>query len=109
MRLARNKTFDLALKTKLEAAGLPFNPSEVVGRLYRFGCEHGSHYHILSGRIQAIEVSEMGDLILYVTNPRFRSGRLISFKQRGNGEWTAYVDWRNDANKSFIDGELELL
>lgn len=110
MSLARNETFESALDTKLREAGLPADPSEVVGRPYRFGCKHGSHHHILYGKIQAIEVSDEGGLDLYVTNPRFWGGRLISFKQHGNGKWAAYVDWDdNTTNKSFVAGELELI
>lgn len=91
MSLAQNETFESTLEAELREASLPSIPSEVVGRLYRFGCEHGSHHHIFSGTIQAIEVSDEGGLDLYVTNPRFWGKRLISIKH-SNGKWMAYVD-----------------
>lgn len=91
MNFAQNKTFELMLEVELREAGLPSNPSEVVGRLYRFGCEHGSHHHILSGTIQAIEVSDEGGLDLYVTSHRFWGEQLISIKY-SNSKWMAYAD-----------------
>lgn len=91
MSLAQNETFCSTLEAELRGVGLPITPHEVVGRLYRFGCEHGSHHHILSGTIQAIEISDEGGFDLYVTNPRFWGRRLISIKYN-NGAWMAYVD-----------------
>ena len=130
MSLAQNQTFEAALEAELKGAGLPPVPSEVVGRPYRFGCEHGSHHHILSGTIQAIEVSDEGGLALYVTNPRFWGERLISIKH-SNSKWMAYVDikpreWSDEALErmseekherviaediaaKFFEGEFELL
>ena len=112
MSLAQNQTFEKILETELREAGLPAVPSEVVGRLYRFGCEHGSHHHILSGTIQASEVSDEGGLDLYVTNPRFWGKRLISIKN-SNGKWMAYVDikpreWSDEALERMSEEQHEL-
>ncbi len=76
---------------ELSMAGLPRNPSKIIGRLYRFDCEHGSHDHVLIGTIQAIEVSDEGGLDLYVSNPYFWGDQLISIK-RGKGKWMAYIE-----------------
>ncbi len=76
---------------ELSMAGLPRNPSKIIGRMYRFDCEHGSHNRVLFGTIRAIEVSDEGGLDLYVSNPYFWGDRLISIK-RANGKWMAYVE-----------------
>ena len=91
MSLRQNQTFASELETQLREAGLSSVPSEIVGHLYQFGCEHGSHHHILAGTVQAIEVSDEGGLDFYVTSPRFWGKRLISIKY-SNGKWMAYVD-----------------
>ena len=130
MSLGQNQTFASELEAELREAGLPSDPSQIVGHLYRFGCEHGSHHHILAGTIQAIEVSDEGGLDLYVTNPSFWGERLISIK-RSNGKWMACVDinpreWSDEALErvseeehermiaediaaKFFDGEFQLL
>ncbi len=112
MSLGEHQTFESELKAELRDAGLPTNPRQVVGRHYRFGCEHGSHNHIFVGTIQAIEVSDEGGLDLYVSNPRFRGGRLISIK-RSNGRWVAYVDIKPHEGElfegSYFEGEFRLL
>jgi hypothetical protein len=111
MSLGQNETFESTLEAKLQEANLPVVPSEVVGRVYQFGCENGSHHHILSGTIQAIEVSDEGGLDLYVTNPRLWGNRLISIKF-SNGKWKAYVDvkmreWSDEALKRMSEEEHE--
>ena len=130
MSLGKSQTFESELKNELREAGLPLAPSEIVGRLYRFGCKHGSHHHILAGTIQAIEVSVEGGLDLCVSNSRFWGNRLISIKH-SNGKWMAYVDinpreWSDEALErmseeeheraieediaaKFFDGEFQLL
>ena len=76
---------------ELSMAGLPRNPGKIIGRVFRFECEHGSHDRVLIGTIQAIEVSDEGGLDLYVSNPYFWGDQLISIK-RGKGKWMAYVE-----------------
>ena len=110
MSLEQNKTFASELEAELREAGLPSDPSQIVGHLYWFGCEHGSHHHILSGTIQAIEVSDEGGLDLYITNPRFWGERLISIKY--SNKWMAYVDakpreWSDEALERMSEEEHE--
>ena len=111
MSLGQNQTFASELEAELREAGLPSDPSQIVGHLYRFGCEHGSHHHILAGTIQAIEVSDEGGLDLYVSNPRFWGERLISINH-SNGKWMAYVDikpreWSNEVLERMSEEEHE--
>lgn len=87
----QSASFREELELVLREANLPTDVQKIIGRQYRFGCEHGSHHHILSGVIQAVEVSDEGGLDLYVSNPRFWGERLVSIKY-SNGRWTAYVD-----------------
>ena len=110
MSLGQNETFESALETELLEVGLPTDPRQIVGRLYRFGCEHGSHHHILVGTVQAIEVSDEGGLNLYVSNPRFWGMRLISIEY-GDGTWYAYVDREGELSLKirFFEGEFQLL
>lgn len=70
MSLTAGRNFDLALTGALTAANLPINVMGVIGRVYRFDCEHGSHHHILVGTILAIEVSDEGGLELHVSSPK---------------------------------------
>jgi hypothetical protein len=88
MSLGQNIIFESELENALQEAGFSADP---IGRKYRFGCEHGSHHHILVGTILSVEVSDEGGLDLYVTNPRFWGQRLISIKHN-DGRWMAYVD-----------------
>ena len=111
MSLGKSQTFESELENELREAGLPLAPSKIVGRPYRFGCEHGSHHHILAGTIQAIEVSDEGGLNLYVSNPRFWGERLISMKH-SSGKWMAYVDikpreWNDEALERMSEEEHE--
>ena len=111
MSLRQIQKLESKLQNELREAGLPLAPSKIVGRLYRFRCEHGSHYHILAGTIQAIEVSDEGGLDLYVSNPRFWGERLISI-MHSNGKWMAYVDikpreWSNEVLERMSEEEHE--
>lgn len=93
MTLAKGQTFAAALREALQHAGLPTDPKEIVGRLYRFGCEHGSHHQILCGTICGIEVSDEGGLELHVTNPRFWGAPLISIMYgEASHRWVARVE-----------------
>lgn len=87
----RQKSFQAELESELLAVGLPTDLHQIIGRLYRFRCEHGSHDHTLVGTVQAVEISDEGGLDLYVSNPRFWGKRLISIKH-SNGRWMVYVD-----------------
>jgi hypothetical protein len=91
MSLRQGQTFESELQEALRNAGLSPDPRQVIGRFYRFGCEHGSHHQILFGTIQAVQVSDEGGLDLYVSNPRFWGMKLMSLKH-SNGKWMAYVD-----------------
>ena len=124
------ESFQAELEFELREAGLPTDPRQIVGRLYQFGCEHGSHHHILVGTVQAVEISDEGGLDLHVSSPRFWGKRLISINH-SNGKWMAYVDvkpreWSDqalermsteehsraieeDIARRFFDGELQLL
>lgn len=91
--MGRSKGESLAsvLENKLAEAGLPIDPSEVVGGLYRFECEQGLVHHVLCGTIQAIEFSHKeGGLMLYVSNPRFWGCQLIGIKYC-DGKWKAMI------------------
>ena len=81
----------------LHVANLPMNPCKIIGQFYKFD----SHHHTLVGTIQAIEVSDEGDINLYVSNPLFWDAQLISIKHN-NGKWVAHV-----ANKTLSDDEQE--
>jgi hypothetical protein len=91
MSLEKGQTFESELKRVLLDAKLPDCAQYTIGRSYRFGCVHGSHHHILTGRILAIEISDEGSLDLYVTNPRLWGLKLISIRY-DNSKWMAYVD-----------------
>lgn len=99
------ESFQAELESILREAGLPTEPHKIVGRLYRFGCEHGSHHHILTGTVHAIEISDEGGFDLYVSNPRFWGERLISIKH-SNGKWMAHVEI---VLRGFFEGEFQLL
>ncbi len=79
------------LERELQEARLPTDLSKLIGRIYRFECEHGPHHTDLAGTVKAVEVSDEGGLDLYVSSPRFWGERLISIKHN-NGTWSAYVD-----------------
>ncbi|MBU2081880.1 hypothetical protein KKH14_00370 [Patescibacteria group bacterium] len=81
----------------LKEAGLPMDPSKIIGQFYKFD----SHRHTLVGTVQAIELSDEGDVNLYVSNPLFWGERLISINYN-KGKWAAYV-----AKKPLSDDEQE--
>lgn len=35
------------LELTLKKAGLPYDSRQIIGQLYQFECEHGSHDHVL--------------------------------------------------------------
>ncbi len=99
--------FQKELKEQLKESGLPIDPKKIIGRLYRFESEHGSHHDILVGTIQAIGVTDEGGLDVYVSNPRFFGARLISIKY-SNDRWLAYID-EAILELRFYEGELVLM
>ena len=86
-------SFQAELEFRLREAGLPTNPRQIVGQLYQFGCEHGSHHHVLVGTVLAIEISDEGGLELHVSNPRFWGKKLISIIH-SNSKWMVFVEIR---------------
>lgn len=102
MSLGQN-SFAAELESELRGASLPTDPHRIVGRLYWFGCEYGSHHHVLVGTVQAVEISDEGGLNLYVSNPRFGGRRLISITY-ADYAWMAYVDVKLPV---YTDAQLE--
>lgn len=98
------------LEFQLKEAGLPIDSKKIIGQMYRFECEHGSHHHILVGIIKAIEISDEGGLDLYVTNPRFWGRNLISIMY-DNGKWMVYIDYHDEPGqkKTTFEGNFHLL
>lgn len=78
-----------------------------VGRVYRFACEHGSHYHVLEGKIVGIQLSDEGGLQLEVSN-RTMWGRPIDclMFQKESG-WMIKLHTSYDGDP-FFPGYLEL-
>ena len=118
MTMRENDTFASRLEEELRKAGLPTDPKLIIGRLYLFGCEHGSHHHILVGTILAIEISDEAGLELHVTNHQIWGERLISFGHSGDGnKWIASCidikprSWliKKDAQSMNLEGVFELL
>lgn len=54
------------IKSALQKAHLPIHPHEIIGHLYQFLCQWGSQCQILFGTVNAIMISEHGDVDLYV-------------------------------------------
>ena len=99
MKRLKNKSLGSVLESTLVKAKLPLDPSEVVGGLYRFEYEGGSHHIVLCGTIQAIELSDEGGLTLYVSNPRFWGCQLLGIKYSGR-RWMAKVQTDQTDSKS---------
>jgi hypothetical protein len=112
MSLLQNGTFDKELVFHLKEARLPEDPRKIIGRLYQFGCEHGSHHHILVGTVVAIEISDEGGLQLYVSNPRFWGSQLRSLIY-ANRKWLARIEQDEEGKRlkerSTFEGEFKLL
>lgn len=108
MSLGNEDTFTSVVKAKLQEAGLPGYPIEVIGRGYRFGCEHGSHHSILLGSIRAIEISDEGGLQLHVSSPTF-FGRPLLCLMYEDKKWMAVIDAKTNPQDRFFEGELRLI
>ena len=112
MSLRQLESFQAQLKLNLKEAGLPTDPRQVIGKLYEFECEHGSHHEILVGTVRAIGISDTGGLNLYVSSPYFFGGPLTSIMYN-NGKWMAYVVSKPLSNdekeraKFMADGQYE--
>ncbi len=84
------KNFHAELENELKRAGLPKNPREIIGRMYRFECQHGSHHHILVGTITAIYISDEGGLNLHVTNTEIWGQKIRSIIRVAN-KWALFI------------------
>ena len=91
MSLARGRSYKTELQYSLRAAGLPMDVEWIIGRIYRFGCEHGSHHHILVGTITAIEISDEGGLELHISNPKVW-GKLIKSLRHTKDGWALSLE-----------------
>ncbi len=94
------------LERALKAAGLPTNPADIIGRLYRFDSEWDLDRSILVGEILAIGLSDKGRLYLYVSNPVF--GGQLTYE---SGRWVAHITSVGDPNNRmrFYPGTFKLL
>lgn len=99
------ESFDRELEKELRDTGLPTNPREVIGRVYRFGCKKGSHHFILVGTITAIEISDEGGFKLIVSNREIWGMQLKSIAKTDPG-WEARV--LDDVTMLHFHGELEI-
>lgn len=87
------------------------NPHHIIGSLFRFECEHGSHERQLVGTILAYEMSDEFPLLLTVSNKRFWGVALTGLVYE-DGNWYAWLDKKEESklnqNQSFV-GTLKLL
>jgi hypothetical protein len=104
--ITSQNSYDAEVTYELKEAGLPTDMKQIIGRPYRFGCEFGSHHQILMGTVTAIRISDEGGIDLYVSNPVFRGGSVISINYDGS-EWSVSVD-TGELRKTF-EGEFKLL
>ena len=65
------------ISEKLIKSGLP-TCKFLIGRLFTFNSEHGSHHHMLCGTITGINISDEGGLQLSVSIPEIWGKRLKS-------------------------------
>ncbi|MBX4204859.1 MAG: hypothetical protein KW788_01560 [Candidatus Doudnabacteria bacterium] len=91
MSLAPGRSFRTELQYALQSANLPLGPEPIIGRMFRFGCEHGSHHHILVGTITAIEVSDEGGLQLHVSSPKMWGEKIKGISHTSRG-WVLVLD-----------------
>jgi hypothetical protein len=79
------------LKNELKKAGLPKKVEQVIGRVYMFECDNGSHAHFLAGVITAINFSDERGLTFQVSNSTIW-GKPLACICYNNGQWAVVID-----------------
>lgn len=59
------------VRNALAFGGLSRDPISVVGRTFQFGSEFDGHHAIVVGNITGIEISDLDNMMLRVSCPRF--------------------------------------
>lgn len=95
----------VGLEEKLKALGLPINPHEIIGRLFRFDCKVYSDSYILIGRIVGLDFRP-GTLKLQVSNDTIGLYSLIALYYEG-GIWSLCL--QEYRTKRFHEGKFQLL
>lgn len=78
------------------------NPHHIIGSLFRFECQHGSHERELVGTILSYEISDECPLALTVSNRTIWGAELSDLAYSG-GKWYARA-----GDDTFV-GTLKLL
>lgn len=97
------------LTEALKAAGMDLPFAEMIGMKYLFGCEHGSHHHVLVGTITAVQLSDEGGLDLHISNPTIFGCKIKSLKWLDNSKsWAAFLDEERLEDRFLYGQELKL-
>lgn len=99
--------FSEELKKELLAVSLPSDPRDVIGHVYLFGYEEGSHPLILAGTVTGIEISYSYGLVLRVSNSRISDMEIIGLSPNSQGDWAVMV--KRGSKDLFFQGEFQLL
>ncbi|HEY4490068.1 MAG TPA: hypothetical protein VJC12_02325 [Candidatus Paceibacterota bacterium] len=92
------------LEKQLKALGLPTNPHDIIGQLFRFECKLYTESHILIGRILGIDFRP-GTLRLQVSNTTVGLFTLIAIYYEG-GKWASFI---KAYRHGFHEGKFQLL
>ncbi len=108
MNLMSYNTASRLLEAALREAGLSPHPKYLIGRMFRFASQFGSHHQILVGTITALNVSDEGGLELIVSNTRFWEAPLVSIR-KVEEVWGAYApDTKSAGSNGFFPGQMQI-